>query len=217
MSRDTSASARVQGAHERRDAIVGELFSAAGLTFPPRELLLRAYKEERELEVWASDRKGAPLTHVTTYKICALSGRPGPKKLEGDGQVPEGFYTLDYFNKRSAYHLSMRVSYPNHRDRKLRSTGSAIMIHGDCVSIGCLAMSDERIEELWVMVTALPEGQRAAVHLFPGRDLDGFIARAHDPELAAFWRNLAEGEAAFERDKRPPKIGSTADGTYTFR
>ncbi|MCA9720144.1 MAG: L,D-transpeptidase family protein [Myxococcales bacterium] len=177
---------------------------------------MRAFKAERELEVWATDRRGDPFTHVTTYKICAASGVAGPKKAEGDGQVPEGFYTINLFNPRSSYHLSMRVSYPNRRDRALRYTGSAIMIHGDCVSIGCLAMSDERIEELWVMNKALPEGERADVHLFPGRDLAGMIERARprDPELAAFWTTLKRGNDAFEANHQLPVI-RVKDGAYT--
>ncbi len=218
LDRPTSLRARdrVRGAHEAKDAVVRELFTEAGLKFPPKQLLLRAFKQEYELEVWAADQTSGPLTHVTTYKICALSGVPGPKKAEGDFQVPEGFYTLNLFNRASSYHLSMRISYPNSRDRKLRYTGSAIMIHGDCVSIGCLAMSDERIEELWVMATGLKNG-KVHVHLFPGHGLDGFIAKAKTPELASFWRNLKRGHDLFEADHTLPRIDSQSDGTYVFR
>ncbi len=212
-----SAKTRDRGAHTRRLETVKELFEDAGLRFPPKQLLLRAFKDERELEVWANDRRGDPLTHVATYRICAGSGELGPKKAEGDYQVPEGFYKIDLFNPRSRFHLSMRISYPNRRDRALGYTGSAIMIHGNCVSIGCLAMSDARMEELWVMTKALPDGERARVHLFPGRDLDGLIARetTRDPDLAAFWTVLKRGKDAFEADRRMPAI-RVERGAYVF-
>lgn len=210
------AKARVSGAHEAKEKLVRQLFADADLTFPPKQMLLRAFKHESELEVWASDRKAGPVTHVATYQICAQSGAAGPKKAEGDFQVPEGFYTLNLFNRSSSYHLSMRISYPNRRDRKLGYTGSAIMIHGDCVSIGCLAMSDERVEELWVMATPLGV-KKVQVHLFPGRDLDSWIAKTPKPELAAFWRNLKQGNDLFEQDHTIPKVEAEDDGTYSFR
>ncbi len=212
-----SAKTRDRGAHTRRLETVKQLFSDAGLRFAPKQLLLRAFKDERELEVWANDRRGDPLKHIATYRICAGSGELGPKKAEGDHQVPEGFYKIDLFNPRSRFHLSMRISYPNRRDRALGYTGSAIMIHGNCVSIGCLAMSDARMEELWVMTRALPDGERARVHLFPGRELDSLIARetARDPDLAAFWTTLKRGKDAFEADRRMPKI-RVERGAYVF-
>lgn len=209
---------RVRGAHEAKDAVVRQLFADAGLQFPPKQMLLRAFKKEHELEVWASDRKQGPLKLVANYKICALSGVLGPKKAEGDFQVPEGFYTLNLFNRSSSYHLSMRISYPNRRDRKLGYTGSAIMIHGDCVSIGCLAMSDERIEELWVMATAThDQQQKVHVHMFPQRDLDKLLAEAPNAGLKAFWQNLKQGKELFEKDFTIPTVSSNAEGVYEFR
>jgi murein L,D-transpeptidase YafK len=153
---------------------------------------------------------------VTTYSICAASGRAGPKRREGDFQVPEGFYAIDMFNPRSRFHLSMRVDYPNARDRALRSTGGQIMIHGDCMSVGCVAISDERIEELWVMARALRKG-RPRVLLLPGRDLEAFIADTDDPELARFWEGLLAVDQAFAAEHVMPRVTWNDAGVYRPR
>ncbi len=213
--RSMRAKTRVLRAHEHKDEEVAALFEHAGLTFPPRQLHLRAFKKEMELEVWAADSHDGALSHVTTYQICSASGNPGPKRRQGDWQVPEGFYELDLYNRYSRYHLSIRINYPNALDRRLGSTGSAIMIHGDCVSVGCLALTDERIEELWVMTTALKK-KRVSIHLFPGRDLEGCIAGTKDPKLAAFWRNLYVGKRLFEAGHVVPKVRSNKRGEYVF-
>jgi hypothetical protein len=203
-----------------RSGVVKELYAKAGVTFPPASLLLRAFKSERELEVWASSQKNEPLTHVTTYRICTLSGELGPKRSEGDAQVPEGFYTLDYLWANSAYHLEMKVGYPNASDKVLggRQPGSAIMIHGACASIGCLAMSDERIEELWVMAAPVIEGgAKVHVHIFPARDFKGLFGDPTRSKHFPFWTNLKEGLDAFERTHKLPVVGVHWDGKYTFK
>jgi hypothetical protein len=214
--RDLTASQRVRGAHDRKRAEVRALFDEAGVDFPPGQLLFRVFKHERQLEIWASHATRGPLTHVATYSICAASGVAGPKTREGDWQVPEGFYAIDMFNPRSRFHLSMRVDYPNARDRSLRSTGGQIMIHGDCMSVGCVALGDERIEELWVMADALRRG-RPHVHLLPGRDLEGLIADANDPELARFWEGLLAVDKAFAADRMIPRVAWDNHGVYRPR
>ena len=216
-----SSKARVAAAVKAKDDVVRELFDDAGVAFPPRQLFFRVFKEEMELEVWAaSDRKG-PLVHVTTYGICATSGYAGPKRKQGDGQVPEGFYTIDMYNPHSSYHLSMRISYPNRSDRILghkRRPGSAIMIHGDCVSIGCLAMSDERIQELWLMIAPCKEKRRTVhVHLFPSRDLATLISVQPNRDLKAFWENLKEGFDYFEAEHKLPRVSVDKKGKYHFK
>lgn len=202
-----------------RKPVVEELFRAAGVPFPPRSLLFRAVKREAELEVWAAG--DGPLAPVATYEICAASGELGPKRREGDFQVPEGFYTLDLFNPLSAYHLSMRVSYPNASDDVLsdpRHPGGAIMIHGSCASIGCLAMTDERIEELWVMAAAMRAQKRTTyVHILPARDLAALLAEGPASEHRPFWENLAEGDRIVREERRIPTVTVDAAGRYRFR
>ena len=201
--------------------VVKKLFADAGVEYPPRQLLLRVFKNENILEVWAASSRHESLSHVATYEICSQSGDLGPKRREGDGQVPEGFYHLDYYNSQSSYYLSMRVNYPNGSDRILsdqKSPGSDIMIHGNCVSIGCLAMSDERIQELWVMTHSLRKGSgEVYVHIFPSSDFAALLADEGLLQHHAFWRNLKEGHDYFEQDRRLPKVSVESTGLYLFQ
>jgi murein L,D-transpeptidase YafK len=217
---------RVAAARQNRARAVAELFAAAGVEYPPGELYVRAFKHERQLEVWAGP-VGKPLKKVKTYPFCAASGELGPKRQEGDLQVPEGFYTLDLFNPTSAYHLSIRVSYPNESDRLLgrRPLGGAIMVHGNCVSIGCIAIEDEPIEELYLMALDAKKrmGRNVPIHIFPRQlDAKGLAALEQaaeaDAALLAFWRGLAPGWSLFEETRRPPRVSVDAKtGAYRVR
>lgn len=210
---------RSKRAQETRLPVVTELFQKAGVTFPPAELAFVAYKAEKQLEVWAAATAGGPVAKVATYGICAASGVVGPKRYEGDRQVPEGFYVIQYGWAESNYHLEMKVSYPNLVDKvlgpKTRPLGGEIMIHGACASIGCLAMGDERAEELWVMMRAMGDA-RVKVHIYPSRDMDALLA---DPSHAAhhtFWRNLEEGRRIFLGESRIPAVKADWHGVYMF-
>ena len=221
-SADPEWTSRQRIAHAKSAKLeeVKGLLAAAGVSYPPRRLLLRGFKADKEVEVWTSSREFGPLIHLTTYEICDASGDLGPKRREGDGQVPEGFYHLDYFNKSSLFHLSFRVNYPNASDRILgfrESLGGAIMFHGSCVSIGCLAMEDERIEELWLLTRALEDrGRTVHVHLLPARDLAGLIAGTDDSGLEAFWSNLKEGDDLFRKNLLVPTFSVDSAGRYIF-
>ncbi|MBJ6763003.1 L,D-transpeptidase family protein [Myxococcaceae bacterium JPH2] len=203
---------RVASARQRQLPAVRQAFAEAGVAWPPGELYLRALKAERQLEVWAGP-KGKPLQRVKTFPFCAASGELGPKREEGDLQVPEGFYTIDLFNPRSQFHLSMRVSYPNALDRLVGRPrlGGNIFVHGDCVSIGCIAIQDAPIEALYVMVTEARAhmGKDVPIHVFP-RQLDAAgmdaLSRLPDvtPEQQAFWRSLQPAWTLFEQTHRPP-------------
>lgn len=134
-------------------------FEAAGLRFPPSEVALVGLKAERRLELWAP--RGDAWQHVADYKITAASGVAGPKLREGDRQVPEGLYRISGLNPNSRYHLSMKLDYPNAFDRHhakrdgRADPGSDIFIHGKSVSVGCLAVGDEAIEELFVLAALI--------------------------------------------------------------
>ncbi|ATB47500.1 L,D-transpeptidase family protein [Corallococcus macrosporus] len=208
------AADRVAAARKAREKQVAALFSKAGVAWPPEQLYLRAFKHERELEVWAGTRAG-PLVKVRTYPFCAASGELGPKRRQGDLQVPEGFYTIDLFNPMSSYHLSMRVSYPNAADRFHQvagvSLGGDIYVHGDCVSIGCIAIEDGPIEELYLMTldTRAKTRRDVPIHIFPRRlDAAGMAALAErlapDAPLAAFWQSLQPAYLQFEETRRVP-------------
>lgn len=136
------------------------LFRGVGIEYPPKKLTLMAFKDTKQLEVWAANREGDIYQKVTTYPILAASGKLGPKLQEGDRQVPEGIYKLIGFNPNSAFHLSMKLNYPNAFDLKHAEAegryepGSNIFIHGRESSVGCLAMGDPVIEKLFTLVHA---------------------------------------------------------------
>jgi len=202
-----SGADRVSKARENKTESLKALFTEKKVPFPPDELYLRVFKQEKQLEVW-SGPKGKPLTLVKTYPICAASGELGPKRKEGDLQVPEGFYEIKSFNPTSNFHLSMEVNYPNASDRVLSDKahpGGEIYLHGNCASIGCVAIEDDPIEEVYLMAL---DAKRRPVHvdLFPRRlDDDGLKALDGDAHLD-FWKQLAKGFAAFEASRRPPTV-----------
>ncbi len=181
-------------------------------------VFVRLFKEEHELELWVDD--GARFRLFRRYPICTWSGALGPKLRQGDGQSPEGFYRVGrgQLNPQSAYHLSFNLGYPNAYDRAHGRTGDYLMVHGRCVSIGCYAMGDAAIEEIYTLVAAaLAAGQPAVdVHAFPFRfDRRAEVGWADDP-WAGFWRELRAGHDAFDRTGRPPRI-TVADRRYVVR
>ena len=178
---------------------------------------LRLYKEEGVLEVWL--KQGARFVLFDTYPICRFSGALGPKLREGDGQSPEGFYEVGaaQLNPNSAYHLAFNLGFPNAYDRAHGRTGSHLMMHGDCVSIGCYAMTDAGIEDIYGLVAAaLTKGQRSvAVHVFPFRMSEAALAAHAGSEWDGFWANLKEGADAFEATHIPPSVFACG-GRYAF-
>jgi hypothetical protein len=148
-------------------------FQAANLAYPPKELALLAFKEERVLELWARDQ--GHWVYVHTYPVKGASGILGPKLREGDRQVPEGIYTLEGLNPNSSFHLSMKVNYPNSTDQSWAKAdgrtrlGGDIFIHGSSGSVGCLAMGDDAIEELFVLVDRV--GKENVTVIISPRDL----------------------------------------------
>ena len=179
---------------------------------------LRIFKEERTLEVWLRDASGR-FRMFTSYPICTFSGEPGPKLARGDGQSPEGFYSVrpGALNPASSYHLSFDLGYPNAYDRAHGRTGSALMVHGACVSIGCYAMTDPVIEEIWTLAaSAFRDGQREMqVQAYPFRLTTAALDRRRDDRWHAFWLNLKEGHDLFERTGVPPRV-DVRNGQYRF-
>jgi murein L,D-transpeptidase YafK len=185
--------------------LTGE-FAAMGLRLGA-PVFIRITKQPAELELWVEGAGGA-FVKFRTYPICAYSGALGPKLRVGDGQAPEGFYAVPAgrMNPASSFHLSFDLGYPNAFDRAHGRTGSALMVHGNCVSIGCYAMGDAAIEEIWTaMAAAFRAGQPfVRVHAFPFR-MDK-IADHRDATNAGFWQDLKQGWDRFEQTKRPPSI-----------
>lgn len=216
---------RVAGARKNQNEQIKALFQAAKLDYPAKELYLRAFKEEGELELWAGPGGKKPLTKLTTFKVCSKSGTLGPKRQLGDMQVPEGFYKLDRFNPWSNFHLSLGINYPNDSDRILGvkgKLGGDIFIHGSCATIGCLPIEDEFIEKLYVIAldTKVATKKDIPVHIFPRRlDEKGVEALKTDAgenkALLEFWQQLVPGYTAFEQTRRPPKVSvNPKSGAY---
>jgi murein L,D-transpeptidase YafK len=171
------------------------LCKKATIPYPPPRLTLVGLKEEKQLEIWAGKSKGK-LHKLATYPILAASGTHGPKRYEGDLQVPEGFYAIDILNPQSRFHLSMRVNYPNledqvHRTVEPHQMGGDIYIHGNRVSIGCLAMGDPAIEEIFTLV-ALSHPRQRYILICP-RDLRTQPAPpTNDPWVRDLYKRLAK-------------------------
>jgi murein L,D-transpeptidase YafK len=180
-------------------------------------VFLRIFKLESELEIWME--KDGRYQKFATYPICLWSGRLGPKLREGDRQSPEGFYavTKDELNPNSRWHRSFSLGFPNAFDRALGRTGSFIMVHGGCQSVGCFAMTNNVVDEIWQLVTAaLDAGQPAFnVQVFPFRMTEKNLAARKGDKWSAFWADLKKGYDVFERTRVPPMV-SVCDGRYVI-
>lgn len=172
-------------------------------------MLVRLFKQEAELEVWKQDRSGR-FALLKTYPICRWSGDIGPKTREGDRQAPEGFYSITpaQMNPNSGYYLSFNIGYPNAYDRAWGRTGSQLMVHGDCSSRGCYAMTDEQISEIYALGReSFFGGQNAfQVQAYPFRMTAQNLARNRDNPNMPFWRMIKEGNDYFEVTKQEPKV-----------
>jgi murein L,D-transpeptidase YafK len=192
----------------------GERLEEKGLA-PGAPVFIRIFKLESELEIWME--KNGRYQLFATYPICLWSGRLGPKLQEGDGQAPEGFYsvTKEQLNPNSKWHRSFNLGFPNAFDQAQGRTGSFIMVHGGCQSIGCFAKTDPVVDEIWRLITAaLDGGQRSFdVQVFPFRMTDKNLKARSGDRWSQFWSDLQRGYEAFERNKIPPLI-HVCDGRY---
>ncbi|HXZ17947.1 MAG TPA: murein L,D-transpeptidase family protein, partial [Roseiarcus sp.] len=185
------------------------LMSQAGVS-QEAPTLIRAYKKEAEFEVWKM-RPDGRYAHIKTYPMCRWSGQLGPKKTEGDRQVPEGFYHIapGQMNPNSSYYLSFNVGYPNAYDRALGRSGGTIMVHGACSSAGCFSMTDRQIAEIYAVArTSLNNGQSAIqMQSYPFRMTAENLAKHRADPNIDFWKQLKEGSDHFEVTKQEPTVG----------
>ncbi len=190
-------------------ASTAEALIQAGLA-PGAPVFIRAFKQERELELFLKSPETGKFQLFRTYRIAAASGKLGPKLAEGDLQVPEGFYFVppNMMNPNSAYHLAFNIGFPNKYDRAHGRTGSYIMIHGSNVSIGCLAMTDEKIEEIYQLCDAAHKNGQAyfRVHIFPFRMDSARMRQVRGHKWENFWKNLKIGYDFFENKRVPPNV-----------
>lgn len=190
---------------------------------------VRIFKKEGQLELWL--KRGERFALYKTWPICKWSGHLGPKMREGDYQSPEGFYSVSakQLHPKSNYHLAFNVGFPNALDKQLGYTGGLVMVHGDCQSVGCFAMTNRGIDEIYGYVAAaLAHGQKEVpVHIFPFRMTDAnlaaetgtgllaFASYSGNEQYASFWRNLKEGYDLFEKTGEPP-TAYACRGRYAF-
>jgi murein L,D-transpeptidase YafK len=181
-------------------------------------ILVRIFKQEAELEVWKQDRSGK-YALLKIYPICRWSGELGPKIRQGDRQAPEGFYAITpgQMNPNSSYHLSFNIGYPNAFDRAHERTGSALMVHGDCLSAGCYAMTDEQMSEIFGLAReAFAGGQPSfQVQALPFRMNALNMARHRNNPNMPFWKNLKQGYDYFELTRQQPKV-DVCEKRYVF-
>jgi murein L,D-transpeptidase YafK len=179
-------------------------------------LFIRIFKQTKKLEIWINHENAFSL--FKSYPICMFSGDLGPKQKEGDKQSPEGFYsvTLSQLNPNSNYHLAFNVGFPNAYDRAKGYTGSFLMVHGSCVSVGCYAMGNSQIEEIYLMIeAALQYGQPyVALHIFPFEMTAENMKKYAASDWHLFWEQLKSGYSYFENNHIVPDI-LVKDGKYT--
>jgi len=217
---------RVKDAYSEKENTVKNYFLNKNLNYQGFHIFIRAFKKERTLEVWVRQSGKTTYDLLKAYDFCAVSGIPGPKRREGDGQIPEGFYHINHFNPQSNFHLSLGINYPNQSDRLLgnkSAPGSAIYIHGSCVTIGCIPITDDKIKELYILaVEARNNGQaNIPVHIYPARMSHENISALKteytaDAELEKFWTNLQGIYQKFETDKTVAPLKVNSKGEYHF-
>ncbi|WP_462251673.1 L,D-transpeptidase family protein [Ferruginibacter sp.] len=218
-------SGKVSGIFNSMEDSVRKQFEDKKLTWPPQAMYVRSFKYDRQLEVWVKGNAKESFKLFKSYKVCMQSGTMGPKRMEGDYQVPEGFYYINEFNPNSNYHLALGLNYPNASDRILSDSirpGNAIYIHGNCVSTGCIPISDIPMEEVYIIATHVKtNGQDfIPVHVFPvkynvKRSAD-YLAETLKikPALVGFTTQLKEAFNFFEEKKQLPVILVNKKGEY---
>lgn len=217
---------RVSQAYNMHYNSLRKEIESKGFTFPVDNIYIRSFKANNEIEVWIKDRDVDTYRYFKGYNVCALSGDLGPKRQEGDLQVPEGFYFITHFNPNSSFHLSLLVSYPNYSDRikgNKEKPGGDIFIHGGCVTVGCLPVRDEFIREFYVLcLIARANGQsNIPIHIFPTRfdkETIGFLSMKYgaNEDMHRFWLNLKSGFDYFEKNRKLLPVMYNQEGKYIF-
>jgi murein L,D-transpeptidase YafK len=218
---------RVRTAFDKKEKTVVEALTACGVEIKEMEVLFVAYKAEQLLEVYAKRKTAGRYQKINHYTVCASSGTLGPKRKQGDLQVPEGFYCIDRYNPVSHFFLSLGLNYPNASDRLLGKgprLGGDIFIHGACVTVGCLPMTDDKIMEIYLYALhARNNGQlHVPVYIFP------FVMHELNMEkykkmhqenglLLNFWSNLKEGFDRFQKEMTALDVQVESNGAYAFR
>ena len=187
------------------------------------EVFIRIFKKEKELELWVKNKSDAKFVFLKKVAICASSGELGPKRKEGDYQVPEGIYDIPSFNPNSSYFLALKVGYPNKSDKILvdgKRTGGDIMIHGNCVTIGCIPLQDEPVKDVYMLcVEAKNNNTSPRVEIYPSKftaENIKYLEENFSENKNTFWKNIKPAYIYFEANKTPAKFSINTKGAYVF-
>lgn len=218
---------RVREAYADKEELVKELLAKNSIETGELRIYLRAFKTEKKIELWAKNASDNAYKLIKVYNICRTSGGLGPKRVQGDRQIPEGFYHISKFNPHSNFYLSLGINYPNKSDRILadkQKPGGDIFIHGACVTIGCLPITDDMIKEVYVFcVEAKDNGQQnIPVTIFPAKMTDNkhdaLISRYNtDNDKLGLWKDLKDGYDIFNETKSLPEIGFLDNGRHRVK
>ncbi len=213
---------RVRTAYAKKGSILAEKLKA--LDIQKLEIYIRIFKNDNLLELWGKDRSKKKFILIKSFEICSTSGKLGPKRKQGDYQIPEGFYHIDRFNPWSNFHLSLGINYPNRSDRILGvkgKLGGDIFIHGACVTIGCIPITDDKIRELYIYcVEAKNDGQKTIpVTIFPTKLTAGNMKTlqknyANDAKKLNLWNDLKHGFDSFNENKILPSVSFLNNGRH---
>jgi murein L,D-transpeptidase YafK len=211
---------KVKQSYNEKWASISANLKAKGVDSANYKVLIRIFKEEKLLEVWLKSKKADKYVLYGNYAICRSSGSLGPKRQEGDYQVPEGFYNVNFFNAFSDYYLGMQINYPNQSDLILgrKPYGGQIMIHGNCVTIGCIPITDDKIKEVYLLcLFSKGAGNDVAVDCYPFKLDDRKLEEAkksYDKTMISFWNNLKTIYDYFEKKHLLPVIRVNTKGLY---
>jgi murein L,D-transpeptidase YafK len=217
---------RVRAALNEKQELLNKILRENKISSDNINVIFVAYKDNDLLDVYAKTKKETSYRKLLSYSICSRSGQLGPKRKQGDGQVPEGFYHIDRFNPKSNFHLSLGLNYPNLSDKrksKANNPGGDIFIHGACVTIGCLPMTDNYIKELYLLaVYAKNNGQdKIPVYIFPfkmtAQNMTDYFAKYNENKaLISFWNNLKVGYDMFMNGQKELNVKVAENGDYTY-
>lgn len=217
---------RVMSAYREKRDTVSSILKKADIEQNKLNIIIVSFKHEMRLDIYGKNAADKQYRLLKSYSICAASGDLGPKRKQGDYQVPEGFYYIERFNPSSSYYLSLGLNYPNESDKKksrFSDLGGDIFIHGECVTIGCMPMTNDKIKEIYILaLEAKNNGQKKIpVYVFPFEmtpsNMTKFIKMYNEnKELTDFWTNLKTGYDLFMKNRSELKVSVDKKGNYIF-
>ncbi|MCT4615343.1 MAG: L,D-transpeptidase family protein [Marinifilaceae bacterium] len=218
---------RVRKAYNNNYSQIKKLFESKNINLKTTKIYLRVFKHDKEIELWAKNKSDKSYKYIKSFDICRNSGDIGPKRKQGDMQTPEGFYHINRFNPYSNFHLSLGINYPNKSDLILadkNDPGDNIFIHGSCVTVGCLPITDKKIEELYIICTEAREaGQKnIPVTIFPSKLSNSKYKNilqeySNNNDYINLWKALKKAYDIFNNTKKLPTVSFLGNGNHIVK